>query len=72
MAEGSFFAMGGYAGFVWPAYAIAFLVIGGLIVQSVRSLKAREREAATIESVRPRRQRRRGSQNEATEAVDEP
>ncbi len=25
----SFFAMGGYANFVWPAYAISFLVLAG-------------------------------------------
>ena len=70
--SGGFLAMGGYAGFVWPAYAIALLVIGGLVVQSVRSLRAREREAAAIESVRPRRQRRRGGQADPSEAGDEP
>ncbi len=26
----SWFAMGGYGGFVWPAYGIAALVLGGL------------------------------------------
>ena len=37
MAEiGAFLAMGGYAGFVWPAYAIAFAVLGGLAVVSWR------------------------------------
>ncbi len=28
------FAMGGYAGYVWPAYAIAVAVLGGIGVQS--------------------------------------
>ena len=37
MAEiGAFLAMGGYAGFVWPAYGIAFAVLGGLAVVSWR------------------------------------
>ncbi len=30
----SWLAMGGYAAFVWPAYGIAALVLGGLVVVS--------------------------------------
>ena len=45
-----FLAMGGYAGFVWPAYAIALIVIGGLAVQSTRSLRALKREVAALEA----------------------
>ena len=33
---GTFLAMGGYAGFVWPAYGIAFAVLGGLALVSWR------------------------------------
>ena len=33
---GAFLAMGGYAGFVWPAYGIAFAVLGGLALFSWR------------------------------------
>jgi len=33
---GAFFAMGGYAEFVWSAYAIAAAVLGGLSVYSWR------------------------------------
>jgi heme exporter protein D len=29
-----YLAMGGYAAFVWPAYAIALVVLGGITVQS--------------------------------------
>ncbi len=29
-------AMGGYAAFVWPAYAIAAIVLGALVVHSWR------------------------------------
>jgi heme exporter protein D len=32
----SWFAMGGYAGFVWPAYGVAALVLGGLALVSWR------------------------------------
>jgi heme exporter protein D len=37
-------AMGGYAAFVWPAYAVAGLGLIGALVQSWRGWKARERE----------------------------
>ena len=38
-----FFAMGGYAGFIWPAYGIAALVLIGLLVVSLHQLRqARE------------------------------
>jgi heme exporter protein D len=33
---GAFLAMGGYAGFVWPAYGVAFAVLGGLALLSWR------------------------------------
>jgi heme exporter protein D len=32
----AFLAMGGYAGFVWPAYGLAFAVLGGLALSSWR------------------------------------
>jgi len=35
-ALGAFLTMGGYAGFVWPAYGIAFAVLGGLALFSWR------------------------------------
>jgi heme exporter protein D len=56
MAEISdFLSMGGYARFVWPAYGIGFAVMAGLLVQSLRSYRARQRELAGLEG-----QRRRG------------
>jgi heme exporter protein D len=33
-------AMGGYAAFVWPAYAVAVLVLGGIALQSWRRYRA--------------------------------
>ena len=60
MAE--FFAMGGYAVYVWPAYGIAAGVMVGLFVWSWRGLsKARQAEAAL-----GRRQRRRAPKVERT------
>jgi len=32
-----FFAMGGYAAFVWPAYGITALGLGGAVLLSVRA-----------------------------------
>ena len=32
----AFLAMGGYAGFVWPAYGVALVVLGGLALLSWR------------------------------------
>ena len=51
----TFFAMGGYAGFVWPAYAVAVLVLAGLLVASRRALRARERALAILEAAMTRR-----------------
>lgn len=56
----SFFHMGGYAIYVWPAFALTVLVLGGLLVASLRTLRSRE---ATLEGLqqrqrKPRRNRR--------------
>jgi len=32
----NWFAMGGYAGFVWPAYGVTAIVLGGLALVSWR------------------------------------
>jgi heme exporter protein D len=37
---GHYLAMGGYAAFVWPAYGIAFAVLGGLAWHSLRRYRA--------------------------------
>jgi heme exporter protein D len=44
-----FFSMGGYAAFVWPAYAVTALVLGGLLFQSVRRYRQRRRELERLE-----------------------
>ena len=64
-----FMAMGGYAGFVWPAYGVALIVIGGLAVQSVRSLRTLRREVAALEEEQPVRARRARSRPGAGDAA---
>jgi heme exporter protein D len=39
-----FFAMGGYAGYVWPAFGFAALVLIGLLAQSWVAARRREAE----------------------------
>lgn len=34
-----FLNMGGYAAFVWPAYAAAVVILGLMVIFSVRSLR---------------------------------
>ena len=53
-----FFAMGGYAAYVWPAYGVAAAVLAGLWIASLRSLRAREAEIDAAEIDRPRRESR--------------
>ena len=49
MAEiGQFLAMGGYAAFVWPAFAVAAAVLAGLLVVSLRGLRRREAALALL------------------------
>lgn len=49
-----FFAMGGYAAYVWPAFGFTLLVLLGLFVHSWRASRQREAELARLrELVRP-------------------
>ena len=47
-----FLAMGGYGRFVWSAYGVAALVMLGLLLQSLRQYRARQRE---LDRLQPRR-----------------
>jgi len=47
--------MGGYAAFVWPAWLIALLILGGLTGFSVLRMRAKERELGQIEQKLVRR-----------------
>ena len=52
-APDSFFAMGGYAQFVWPAYGIAAVVILGFAIASWRRLRAAERALERVAEADP-------------------
>ena len=53
-----FLDMGGYAAYVWPAYALAALVLVALLVSSLRSLRAGQRELKRLEAKMPSRRHR--------------
>jgi heme exporter protein D len=59
-ALADFFAMGGYAGFIWTAYGIVAVVLAGLAIASRRELRARQREIEALEAASPRRRARGG------------
>ena len=46
----AFLDMGGYAAFVWPAYALSAALLVAIAVGSVRNLRALERELADLEA----------------------
>ena len=53
-----FLDMGGYADFIWPAYLIATVILGGILAQTIITMRRRERLADTL------RQQRRGGLDE--------
>ena len=48
-----FLAMGGYARFVWPAYAMAVIVLGGFAIDTVVTYRKRQRALDEVEKRRP-------------------
>ena len=52
----SFFDMGGYAAYVWPAFGAAAAIMVGLLVLSIRTMRAREAALRALEAT-SRRQR---------------
>ena len=44
-----FFAMGGYAAFVWPAYGVTFVGLGGAIVLVWRGYTRARAKLAALE-----------------------
>jgi heme exporter protein D len=43
-----YFAMGGYAAFIWPSYALAAVLLVGLFALAARRLSAAERALEDI------------------------
>ena len=56
-----FLGMGGYAEFVWPAFAVTAVVMVGLVLVSRRSLQADRRTLESLESVRAARRKGRAA-----------
>ena len=65
MSASGFWAMGGYAAYVWPAYAVTLLALGAVLVSAWRALKSAERELAAVEGARPSRRARAQADNPA-------
>jgi heme exporter protein D len=54
---GTYLAMGGYAAYVWPALAVAAVVMIGQVVLTLRTLRRREAALAELEALRQRRRK---------------
>ena len=63
----SFFEMGGYAAYVWPAFGIGAMVLVGLLLFSLHSLKNREAVLRQLEATGGGRRRRGAEENNETE-----
>ena len=59
----SFFEMGGYAAYVWPAFGIAAAVMIALLVLSLQHLRSREAELRRLEAANGGRRPRGGAKN---------
>jgi heme exporter protein D len=57
----NFLEMGGYGGFVWPAFGLTAAILLALLVDSLRRLKSGQRALARLEAEAPRRRQRRGT-----------
>ncbi|MFA7430849.1 MAG: heme exporter protein CcmD [Rhodospirillaceae bacterium] len=66
----NYFDMGGYAGFVWPSYAVAAIVLGVLFIATWRGLKSRERTLEALLASRGPRRPRRGAAAPVGERAD--
>jgi heme exporter protein D len=45
----AFLAMGGYAAFIWPAYGISVLLLGGAAVLTVRAYRRARAQLDALE-----------------------
>lgn len=63
-----FFSMGGYAGFIWPAYGLTVVVLVAVLVGTWRGLTARRRTLEQLQAARGGRRRRARAAASAEEA----
>ena len=59
---GTFFAMGGYAAYVWPSYALTAITLAGMLGWTIRTLRARRRLEQDLAATGRSRRSRRGAQ----------
>lgn len=55
----NFIEMGDYGSYVWPSYGLSAVILTGLVVTTLRRLRAREQELARRQAELPARQGRR-------------
>lgn len=63
----NYFAMGGYALYVWPAYGVAALVMIVLAITTFRAYHAREAELRAAERIREDRRTARSTDARSSE-----
>ncbi len=51
-----FFTMGGYGGYVWPAFGVTALIMIWLLAASLRRLRENENLLKQMQATTPRRQ----------------
>lgn len=61
----AFFAMDGYAAFVWPAYALTFAGVGGLVVWTVAARRAAAARLARLQALEAAASQAGGRREEA-------
>ncbi len=62
-----YFAMGGYAAYVWPAYAVTLVMLVATLAATLLGLRRREAMVKALEAARaPRGARRASPANEPT------
>ncbi len=49
----AFLSMGGYAAFVWPAYAVSVLGLAGMVALTVASYRRAKERVRTLEGGNP-------------------
>ena len=54
----NFFHMGGHGVYIWSAYLIAAVIVVGILVQTITTMRRRERQLAEL------RRERRGTDDE--------
>ena len=65
----SFFEMGGYAAYVWPAFGAGAVVLIALLAISLHGLKSREKALSQLEVASGGRRRRGDAPDEEEEAA---